>query len=129
MSYQIFYDDKRKIAELKFNNPISLAEKKMARNQAVNICVNKKAKRVLVDMSKIITAGNMQILDLYEFGATWSYEILSGPIKYAIVLPEDRRSKEDINFLITVGLNRGVFIKSFLHRDGAIEWLENTASN
>ena len=66
MSYQINYDEKRKIAELIFNNPISLEEKKKARSEVDSICIRKRSKQVLVEMSKIITTGKLQTLDLYE---------------------------------------------------------------
>lgn len=127
MPYEIQYDKEKNIAELILSNPASLEETKKAGKEAVSFCHSDKTKCVLVDMEKIITKESLNILNLYELGLAWRHENGNGAIKYAVILPMDRKSKEDINFLITVCVNRGAIIKSFHHRDQAIAWLMNQA--
>lgn len=103
MPYEIQYDKEKNIAELILSNPASLEETKKAGKEAVSFCHSDKTKCVLVDMEKIITKESLNILNLYELGLAWRHENGNGAIKYAVILPMDRKSKEDINFLITIG--------------------------
>jgi hypothetical protein len=128
MPYEIYYDDEKNIAELILKNTASLEESIKAGKEAVSICNNNKSKCVLMDMEKIITKGSLNTFELYELGVAWRYETGNGAINFAVILPMDPNSKEDINFFVTVGVNRGVVIKSFHHRDQARDWLMNQAA-
>jgi hypothetical protein len=67
--------------------------------------------------------GACSVVDLYSLAERVTSFHRNTEFREALVLPELEEPAQDVRFWETTCLNRGLFVRVFATRDGAIEWL------
>jgi hypothetical protein len=67
--------------------------------------------------------GSCSIVDLYSLAERVTSARRNALFREAMVLPELEAAAEDVRFWETACVNRGLDVRVFATRDGAIEWL------
>ena len=120
MSYTIDYDKKMNIVVLKHHGIAVPEDHYNAKNEVQRMCREKNCSRLLVDL-RDLTGEKVTIIGCYEFGENLAEKLRN--IKIANVLPEESAFTEEVSFISTVAVNRGVTIEVFKDADLALKWL------
>ena len=81
----------------------------------------KGARRFLGDCREL--RGSCSVVDLYSLAERVTSFQRNGQFREAMVLPEIEAVARDVRFWETACVNRGLDVRVFATRDGAIEWL------
>ena len=89
-----------------------------AGQEALNLVMEHNLLKVFIDVTGIV--GMLSIIDLFR---STKYHAEHASIKPKAVLYGRPDQKQELSFIETVGVNRGMFIKTFTGRDEALAWL------
>ena len=102
----------RHYGETDLNESIRAGEK------AQQVAINNRIKNVLVDVTGITSKSS--ISDLFD---STTHHAESAMLKPKTALYGRQDQKQELEFIETVGINRGMPIKSFMDRNAALAWL------
>jgi hypothetical protein len=88
--------------------------------QAIELCHQHQAKRLLIDATALTGAQSPSVIDRYEIVTQWA-SVAKGRIKIAIVLRPELIDPQ--RFDITVARNRGLQFDTFASEAEALAWL------
>jgi hypothetical protein len=121
MPYEVSFDEQDKIVLLRASGLVTHKEHTAVRQQAAQLCRERKSSKVLSDLREFDTEKSLT-QDCFDYGESLAQEIPPS-IRIAIVLPIDRDSSEDIEFVSTVATNRGRPPSLFKTIEEAKQWL------
>lgn len=125
MSWTIQYSDSLRCVECSFSGVCTNEDIRDATSRAIATGRECQAYNYLVDTSQIDYKGT--IFTLFDLPANqYEDEGLHRESRIAIVLPANKKSKEDALFYETASVNRGWNVKSFESRLQAIDWLRSS---
>jgi hypothetical protein len=122
MPHEVSYDENDKIVLMRAFGKVSPEEHIVARQQAAQLCREKKCLKVLGDLRDLDTEKS-STQDCFEFGESIVLEDIDPDTRLAIVVPRDLDSSQDVQFVSTVASNRGRFLWQFKTVEEAKKWL------
>ena len=118
--YKVSFDEHAGIVIVQLTGEATHEDHSAARDDAVQLCLEKKCSKLLVDLRDLVT-NLSSTLSCFSFG-----ELLAkiSPLLYiAHVLPTDAKSVKDVIFTSNVEANRGLLTREFSNVDEARHWL------
>jgi hypothetical protein len=123
MPYAVALDKDNKIVMVRVSGLATIDEHLAARKKAFQLCIKKTYNRVLVDLHDLDTQGVASTLGCLQFGESLADEKLPKDLRIAHVLPEQTKSRSDVEFTSTVAANRGRLVAEFRTLEDARQWL------
>ena len=121
MPYKIDLMNEKGVVKLKFSGESDSDDHKRSREDAVNFCEENKFVKVLVDMTEQESFMSGDTVKLYDYGKEFAKGLFPTGTKLAVV--NENGPKPDVNFVVTVSRNRGVFMQLYNDTSEALEWL------
>lgn len=123
MKYEIKTDKANKTVLVRIYGPAAPEDHISARKEASALLVKNNYSRLLVELKDLKTDNIASLTGCFDFGTT--FVKVGNPIQTRIanIIPEEGKSRDDINFVSTVAANRGIMIKNFHDSEKAMEWL------
>jgi hypothetical protein len=120
MPYTVSYDKSDNLVILTISGTDTYKDWCKARDEALGLCDEKHCSRLLVDLREFQN-NRPSVFECFFFGQALSRARL--PFYVAHVMPIDITVREDIRFISTVAVNRGVTINEFESIEKARTWL------
>lgn len=118
MPENIKVDDETGIIEVLSYGKVTKGDIAESIKHIYHIQEDKGFNKVFVDATGLETMPS--ISGIYEL-----FSNLSREIRLAVLAHESQTTANDISFVETVGINRGVRVKIFKQKDKALQWLSN----
>jgi len=128
MAYEISIDDQLGIVEVRLSEDATHGAHVKARDELLEICRTHNIRAILVDARELVIADRPSMLELFDFGVSWSELARRTPVVIAGVLPHDLATRESLLFGDTVATNRGLVSKAFDDTEEARAWLRTIAT-
>ena len=123
MPYEVALDIGNKIVMVHVSGQATIDEHIAARKQAFQLCLKKMYNRMLVDLHDLDTQGVASTIGCFEFGESLADVKMTQDLRIAHILPEQTRSRSDVEFTSTVAANRGRLVAEFQTLEDARKWL------
>jgi hypothetical protein len=121
MAWTARYLDALGVVETVYCGYLSAADLRDAAFATLNLGKARGTHRFLGDCRDL--KGSCSVVDLYSLAERVTSTRRSGHFREAMVLPELETAAQDVRFWETACVNRGLDVRVFATRDGAIEWL------
>jgi hypothetical protein len=118
--YEISFCEQEQIVTVRLSGKVAHKDHCAARDAALQMCREKHASRLLVDLHDLDTSASTTS-GCFDFGELLAQK--AQHIRIAHVLPADAKSRTDVQFTSTVVANRGVWTKDFQGLEEAKKWL------
>ncbi|MFH1144805.1 MAG: hypothetical protein V1774_09705 [Candidatus Eisenbacteria bacterium] len=123
MPHEISLDERNAVVRVRVSGAATHEEHLAARLEAAGLCRAKGWPRMLVDLRDLKTAETVTTVSCFEFGSSYRTADLPDACRIAHILPQAARARRDVEFVATVGLNRGILLRNFTDSDEAMRWL------
>jgi len=123
MPYRVVFDEDEHIVTVQVSGPATREEHHAAIDSAARLCTEQECNKLLVNLSKLKTAGIASLLDCFEFGTMLAEGAIQKEVYIAYVLPVDETSIRDVKFTFMVAANRGRLAAEFISQEDARQWL------
>jgi hypothetical protein len=120
MPYKVSFDETDRIIKVQVFGLAAHADHCAARDEAWKFCRENECPRILVDLRKLNTERSSTV-DCFSFGQSLAQS--SPGVRFALVMPKQAKSKQDVKFTTTVEANRGVQVQTFDTIEEARKWL------
>jgi hypothetical protein len=121
MTWRIEFDEKLGVIHCVYAGTVTVEDYKKGALETIALAKKHNIHRILIDDSELkSTVSTMEIYDMPNLYETADANRRS---KWALILPPEGPIRDDVNFYVTMCLNRGWFVKTFEDRRAAIDWL------
>lgn len=121
MPWSIYYDEKTKIIETKYDGLMSGKEVEAAAKETLDLGREKNTNLYLGDCTTL--QQSKSLFDIYSLMKCLLNLKVEKNNREAIILPEFKMTAELLQFYETLALNRGFQVKIFADRETALSWL------
>lgn len=121
MPWKICVHPEFPIVETSYTGIIAPKEMFEAARETISIAHEKGVTRLLSDCTAF--KGGHTVFDLYTLAEDVKADRISRVLKEAIIIPEGLESVQLVRFWETTCANRGITVRIFNDRQGAIDWL------
>ncbi|MEJ2641249.1 MAG: hypothetical protein P8010_16915 [Desulfosarcinaceae bacterium] len=121
MTWRIEYDEALSVIRCVYAGTVTAEDFRKGALETIALAKKHNTHRILIDDSKL--KSTVSTLEIYEMPGLYEAADANRRSKWALILPPEGSIREDVNFYVTLCLNRGWFVKAFEDRRTAIDWL------
>jgi hypothetical protein len=121
MTWRIEFDEKLGLIHCVYAGMVTVEDFKQGALETIALAKKHKTHRILIDDSKL--KSSVSTMEIYEMPGLYEAAEANRRSKWALILPPEGPIRDDVNFYVTMCLNKGWFVKTFEDRRTAIDWL------
>lgn len=122
MSWRIDFDATLGIIHCVYADHVSTEDYEAGTLKTIALAKKHKSNLILIDESELKTAA-VSTLEIYKMPRFYEVADANRRSKWALIMPPGGKVRGDLEFYVTMCLNRGWYLKAFDDRQEAIDWL------
>lgn len=128
MSWHIAYDEALGVIHCVYAGHVTTADYEAGTLKTIALAKRHNTHLIFIDESELLSV-DVSTMEIYQMPRFYEEADANRRSKWALILPPEGKVREDVEFYVTMCLNRGWYLKAFDDRQAGIDWLLNEADD